>query len=105
MSSFLTTHTRVFSLLSFTSGPIWIPINYLALGALNHYAGLEGVYQARASRLYTRLRNNVLQTVLGQYANTGRFWEQYEDATGAGMRGHPFTGWTALVVNIMAEKY
>jgi mannosyl-oligosaccharide glucosidase len=43
--------------------------------------------------------------VLGQYASTGHFWEQYEDTTGAGMRGHPFTGWTALVVNIMAEKY
>ena len=80
-------------------------MNYLALGALHHYAGREGVYQARAQRLYTALRQNILQTVLGQYANTGYFWEQYEDSTGAGMRGHPFTGWTSLVVNIMAERY
>jgi mannosyl-oligosaccharide glucosidase len=80
-------------------------VNYLALGALRHYAAQEGVYQARTQRLYTALRSNVLQTVLGQYASTGFFWEQYDDSTGAGMRGHPFTGWTALVVNIMAEKY
>lgn len=63
------------------------------------------MYQARAQRLYVALRQNILQTVLGQYGNTGYFWEQYEDATGAGMRGHPFTGWTSLVVNIMAEQY
>jgi len=86
-------------------GPIWIPINYLALGSLHHYAGIEGVFQARAQHLYDSLRENVLQTVLSQYASTGFFWEQYDDSTGAGIRGHPFTGWTALVVNIMAEKY
>ena len=80
-------------------------MNYLALGALHHYGSMEGVYQARSQRLYASLRDNILQTVLGQYAATGFFWEQYEDATGAGMRGHPFTGWTALVVNIMAEVY
>lgn len=77
----------------------------MAIGALHHYAQLEGVYQARAQRLYSALRQNVLHTVLGQYEETGFFWEQYEDRTGAGMRGHPFTGWTALVVNIMGERY
>lgn len=66
---------------------------------------MEGVYQARAQRHYSALRQNVLHTVLGQYEETGFFWEQYEDRTGAGMRGHPFTGWTALVVNIMGERY
>lgn len=77
----------------------------MALGALHHYAALDGVYKARAQKLYSTLRQNVLQTVLGQYGNTGFFWEQYEDTTGAGMRGHPFTGWTSLIVNIMAERY
>lgn len=80
-------------------------MNYLAIGALHHYAHQEGVYQARALRLYTALRQNVLHTVLGQYEQTGFFWEHYDDTTGAGTRGHPFTGWTALVVNIMGERY
>ena len=103
MNCFLIFTFRTFP--AFPRGPIWIPINYLALGALHHYALLEGVYQARAQELYSTLRRNVLSTVLGQYAETGHFWEQYDDSTGAGMRGHPFTGWTALVVNIMSEKY
>ena len=59
----------------------------------------------RIETLYNKLRVNVQRTVLGEYSRTGYFWEQYDDLTGAGIRGHPFTGWTALVVNIMAEKY
>lgn len=86
-------------------GPIWININYMAIAALHHYAHIEGPQQARALRLYTALRANVQRTVVGQYLATGHFWEQYDDQTGRGMRGHPFTGWTALIVNIMAEKY
>jgi mannosyl-oligosaccharide glucosidase len=86
-------------------GPIWIPINYLAVGALHHYAAQAGPHQARAQELYASLRLNLLRTVLGQYRDTGFFWEHYDDSTGAGFRGHPFTGWTALVVNIMAEHY
>ncbi len=81
-------------------------INYLALGALRHYAAIDGsVHQALAQSLYDRLRVNVQRTILGQHAATGHFWEQYDDVSGAGLKGHPFTGWTALVVNIMAEKY
>ncbi|KAJ1433165.1 mannosyl oligosaccharide glucosidase-domain-containing protein [Ochromonadaceae sp. CCMP2298] len=86
-------------------GPIWIPINYLILSGLHHYAHTEGAYMHRAAALYTSLRRNILRTVLGGYRETGFFWEQYEDDTGKGMRGHPFTGWTSLVVSIMGELY
>ena len=46
-----------------------------------------------------------MRTILTEYDSTGYFWEQYDDVNGRGMRGHPFTGWTSLVLNIMAEKY
>jgi hypothetical protein len=42
---------------------------------------------------------------LQEYRRTGFFWEQYQDDGGQGMRGHPFTGWTVLFVNLMAEMY
>jgi len=88
-------------------GPIWIPINYLALASLHHYSkpSVGGSYALRVARLYKSLRQNVVNTVVGQYLSTGYFWEQYDDRTGEGIRGHPFTGWTALVVSIMSEKY
>jgi mannosyl-oligosaccharide glucosidase len=52
-----------------------------------------------------KLRNNVQNTILKSYHKTNYFWEQYKDINGEGMRGHPFSGWTALIINIMAEKY
>lgn len=62
-------------------------------------------YRKDAGTIYTELRANVLRTLLGGYHSTGYFWEQYDDRSGQGLRSHPFTGWTALVVLIMAEVY
>eukprot|EP00605_Chrysophyceae_sp_TOSAG23-4_P002898 GSChrysophyteH1.ASY1.ANO1.3193.1 assembled CDS len=86
-------------------GPIWIPINYLAISALHHYGAVEGPCQLRAIELYKRLRHAVVRNVLNEYHRTGFFWEHYEDTDGHGSRGHPFTGWTALFVALMSEKY
>jgi mannosyl-oligosaccharide glucosidase len=104
-------------------GPIWLPINHLALGALRHYGWGQsasadsakvvtlplplppGPLRTRVRRLYRRLRSAVVRNVLDEYHRTGVLWEQYDDRTGQGIRGHPFTGWTALVVNMMAERY
>ena len=58
-----------------------------------------------AARLYARLRANLLRAVIGEWAKTGALYEQYDDRTGRGMRSHPFTGWTALILNIAAEEY
>ena len=66
-----------------------------------------------------------MRTVLTEYEKSGYFWEIYDDSSGNGMRGHPFSGlmqlsnmecklfnvsihflgWTTLFVNIMAELY
>lgn len=87
-------------------GYIWINLNYLTLRALHQLARADGSpYQKQVSKTYTELRDNLLATILGNYERTGYFWEQYHDETGEGMRCHPFTGWTALVVSIMAEDY
>ncbi|CDQ65724.1 unnamed protein product [Oncorhynchus mykiss] len=86
-------------------GPIWININYLVVRALHHYGKTEGPYQEKAAALYQELRTNIMNNVYRQYAETGYIWEQYNDSTGSGQGSHPFTGWSALTVLIMAEQY
>ncbi|KAJ2345688.1 Processing alpha glucosidase I [Coemansia sp. RSA 2673] len=87
-------------------GPIWININYLILSSLHrNYVGVEGPYQEQARSIYTRLRDNLIANVFEQYQSSRFFWEQYNPEDGAGQRTHPFTGWTTLIVLVMAEKY
>ncbi|GAA6008227.1 hypothetical protein JCM11491_001936 [Sporobolomyces phaffii] len=87
-------------------GPIWIQMNYLALGALhNKYAKEPGPHQALAGEIYSELRDNVINNVFKEYERTGFVWEQYDATTGEGRRSTPFTGWTSLVTLIMAEQY
>ncbi|KAG7458588.1 hypothetical protein MATL_G00222070 [Megalops atlanticus] len=86
-------------------GPIWININYLAVRALHHYGNAEGPYREAAAALYQELRTNVVGNVYRQYLETGYIWEQYNDTTGRGQGSHPFTGWSALTVLMMAEQY
>lgn len=86
-------------------GAIWININYLTIGALHHYANAVGPYREKASEVYAELRANVVENMFNQYRASGYIWEQYDDVTGKGKGSHPFTGWSALVVSIMAEQY
>ncbi|KAL3110186.1 hypothetical protein niasHT_015789 [Heterodera trifolii] len=86
-------------------GPIWININFLALDSLRHYAISGGQFAKLSSELFQQLRANVVQNIANQFRRTGFFWENYNDRTGEGMGTRPFTGWTALVVNILAEKF
>uniref|UniRef100_A0A3Q3G6W3 Mannosyl-oligosaccharide glucosidase n=1 Tax=Labrus bergylta TaxID=56723 RepID=A0A3Q3G6W3_9LABR len=72
-------------------GPIWININYLAVRALHHYGNAEGPYKEKAAALYEELRTNIINN--------------YNDSTGRGQGSHPFTGWSALTVLMMAEQY
>ncbi|ESO96854.1 hypothetical protein LOTGIDRAFT_214385 [Lottia gigantea] len=86
-------------------GAIWINMNYLALSALNHYSYTTGPYQNLAKSIYIDLRNNLVNNLYRQYIKSGYIWENYDDKTGEGRGTHPFTGWSSLVVLIMAEKY
>ncbi|XP_042788694.1 mannosyl-oligosaccharide glucosidase [Panthera leo] len=86
-------------------GAVWLNVNYLALGALYHYGHLEGPHRARAAKLHSELRANVVGNVWRQYQATGFLWEQYSDRDGRGMGCRPFQGWTSLVLLAMAEDY
>ncbi|KAI8927969.1 glycoside hydrolase [Entophlyctis helioformis] len=87
-------------------GPIWMNINYLTLQSLHkNYANKPGPHQEQAQRIYQTLRTNIVENVYQEYVNTGYVWEQYSPHDGQGKRSHPFTGWTSLVLLMMAEKY
>lgn len=66
------------------------------------YATQDGPYKAKARDLYTRLRKNIVDAVFNSWEETGFAWEQYNPDTGKGQRTQHFTGWTSLVVKIMA---
>jgi len=86
-------------------GSIWINCNYLAIAALDHYRTVKGPHAKLAGEIYAKLRQNVIDNIVSEYYRTGYIWEHYNDITGYGEGTHPFTGWSALVVLIMGEKY
>jgi len=76
-------------------GPVWMPINYLIVQRL------EEVDPALADQL----RENLIQLVENNWQATGRFYEYYDAETGQGIGADHQTGWTALVANLIYEKY
>ena len=76
-------------------GPIWLPINYLLVQRL------EETHPALADPL----REALIANVEAQWQATGRFWEYYHAETGQGLGADHQTGWTALVANLIYEKY
>ncbi|XP_068667397.1 mannosyl-oligosaccharide glucosidase GCS1 [Aristolochia californica] len=87
-------------------GPIWMNMNYMIISALHHYSQEDGPYKERAKTIYEDLRKNIIGNVVKNYFQSGYLWEQYEGRTkGKGKGARPFTGWTSLVVLMMAELY
>ncbi|EFN77469.1 mannosyl-oligosaccharide glucosidase GCS1 isoform X2 [Harpegnathos saltator] len=86
-------------------GPVWINLNYLTARAAYYYSNVEGPYREDARKVYNELRQNLIQNIMKQYRETGYLWENYDNDRGAGKGSHPFTGWTSLVVLLMAEMY
>jgi len=81
--------------------PIWVNINYMIIERLLYLAQRKGPVQQRCREIYNELRVNVINTVFNSWKDTGYAWEQY-DTSGKGQRTAGFTGWTALVVKILA---
>lgn len=86
-------------------GPIWINMNYLTISSLDYYRKLPGSHQAKATEIYQALRNNVVNNIFNEFKRTNYLWEQYDGINGKGKGCHPFTGWTSLVILMMAEIY
>ncbi|RLU22685.1 hypothetical protein DMN91_004963 [Ooceraea biroi] len=86
-------------------GPVWINLNYLTVRAAHYYSNIDGPYRQNARKIYEELRKNLIQNIIKQYRKTGYLWENYDSAEGQGKGSHPFTGWTSLVVLLMAEIY
>eukprot|EP00698_Gefionella_okellyi_P005457 TRINITY_DN14994_c0_g1_i1.p1 TRINITY_DN14994_c0_g1~~TRINITY_DN14994_c0_g1_i1.p1 ORF type:complete len:869 (+),score=164.20 TRINITY_DN14994_c0_g1_i1:65-2608(+) len=86
-------------------GAVWLNLNFLTLRALHNVKQSDGPSRAQAEGMYSNLRDNVVGNLVRQYRQSGYLWEQYSDVSGKGSHSHPFTGWSALVVLMMAEIY
>ncbi|KAK0919882.1 Processing alpha glucosidase I [Friedmanniomyces endolithicus] len=82
-------------------GPVWMNMNYLVVRELLNLAQSSGPHQAKATKMYSALRKNLVDTVYKSWVETGFAWEQYNGETGKGQRTQHFTGWTSLVVKVM----
>ena len=89
-------------------GPVWINMNYLFLDSLVYYfqddiekQDPETVNKARI--LYSELRKNLISNMHRVWTEDGFVYENYNHHTGNGSGVQHFTGWSALIVNIMGR--
>lgn len=80
-------------------------LNYLTVRATHYYSNIQGPYRDEAKSIYENLRQNLIKNIMKQYRNSGYVWENYGDVHGDGKGSHPFSGWTSLVLLLMAEIY
>lgn len=76
-------------------GPVWMPINYLLVGALEEH---DPAFAAN-------LRERLVELVESDWERTGRFHEYFDAGDGAGLGADHQAGWTALVANLIAEGW
>lgn len=96
---------------NYWTGSLWLNINYLALSSFFRYVEEPYEYpmpeplRRKIHRAYCELRKGLIDLVVTSFMSTGFIWEVYNGTTGEGFDNHPFTGWSALIVNAMAELY
>lgn len=93
---------------NYWTSPIWMNINFLIIKALHQYStdsSIEDSLRTEISDTYQSLRMGVIDMISSEYERTGFIWEVYDDQVGQGRDNHPFTGWSALVTNLMSEIY
>ncbi len=88
---------------NYWTSPIWININYLILKKLNEMKNQENFDYLKKE--YEIIRNAVVNNMVNNFEENGYIWEVYNDVNGNGMYNHPFTGWSALIVNLIYEMY
>ena len=54
---------------------------------------------------YNDIRISVVNNMVNNFMQNGYIWEVYDDNDGHGKYNHPFTGWSALIVNLIYELY
>ena len=76
-------------------GPVWMPLNYMIIGALNDVD----------PDLAADIRLRVVSNVERDWQETARLHEFFDGDTGAGLGADFQTGWTALVANLILEGW
>ena len=74
---------------------MWLPINYLLVQAIAEHD----------PALAEELRKNLIATVESEWQRTGHFFEYYHAETGEWLGADHQTGWTALVANLIYERW
>lgn len=88
------------------TGSVWMPFNFLMLAALRtKYSVEDGPYKARAARIFSDLRQDVLNNAFKVFLDTGHFWENYSPDDGTGKSGRQFTGWSSLILLMYADMF
>ena len=76
-------------------GPIWLPINYLLVEAIEPH---DPAFAAD-------LRERLVELVETDWERTGRFHEYFHAETGEGLGADAQAGWTALVANLIKDGW
>lgn len=76
-------------------GPIWLPINYLLVEAL----------EPRDPAFAADLRERLVELVETDWERTGRFHEYFDAESGEGLGADAQAGWTALVANLIRDGW
>lgn len=101
-------------------GPIWMPMNYLLIQSLNQY---QGFYSEALDEIANDFVHRILNLFLPDEKGTRpfrglnyphndplwnpylQFFEYFHAETGQGLGASHQTGWTALICNLIHEKY